>query len=438
MSSQASTPQSASKPQTGPIPSRDLLDVLENHDPMEDVHQRADRAQLEVMLTLIANEVESLCGAYYAHDDQHNGRFKRWGYNQGSIRIRSDRVRIQVPRVRDTETNQMHTLESYPKLRRATSKMEENLADKVFLGIHLRDYDRVSREFAESFGLSPATVSRAFQQYSAQVLKEFEERDLSQDTYVALLLDATWVQKKNILICIGVTVHGEKHVLGIVELSTENAEVISGFLLRLVDKGLRYSQGLLFVMDGSKGMKKAVQEVFGDDALIQRCIWHKRENVVDKIQGEEARKRLRNQLNKAYHQDGYAQAKPALNEIVEQLEMDGENAAANSLREGMEETLTLHRLGIGKELRKSLRTNNIMENLNRNIKERLARIRRWVSSDQCHRWIVMALIEAEKKLEDIEHTDQLAALQRALSEETSKAKLIPLGDPKKITNFNSE
>ena len=338
-----------------PIPTMQYIDLLRQHDPIEDVHGHANAAQKDVMLTVIAREVEYLCGERYAHDDQHGGRFKRWGFNDGSIKIRSERVPIRVPRVRDTETNRMHSLASYRKLRRPTKKLQKQLAEKVFLGIHLRDYDRVSREFAESYGLSASTVSRAFQEYSAQVLSEMEARDLSQDTYVVLMFDATNIQNKHILICTGVTVAGTKQFLGFVELSTENAEAITGFLMKLVDQGLRYEHGLLCVMDGAKGIKKAVQEVFGDYAQIQRCMWHKRENVVGKLQRKEDQGPLRREFNKAYNQETYAQAKQALDEILQGLEMEGQQAAANSLREGMEETLTLHKLGVGKELQQSLR-----------------------------------------------------------------------------------
>ena len=409
-----------------PIPTMQYIDLLRQHDPIEDVHGHANAAQKDVMLTVIAREVEYLCGERYAHDDQHGGRFKRWGFNDGSIKIRSERVPIRVPRVRDTETNRMHSLASYRKLRRPTKKLQKKLAEKVFLGIHLRDYDRVSREFAESYGLSASTVSRAFQEYSAQVLREMEARDLSQDTYVVLMFDATKIQNKHILICTGVTVAGTKQFLGFVELSTENAEAITGFLMKLLDQGLRYAHGLLCVMDGAKGIKKAVQEVFGDYAQIQRCMWHKRENVVGKLQRKEDQGPLRKAFNKAYNQETYAEAKQALDEILQGLEMEGQQAAANSLREGMEETLTLHKLGVGKELQQSLRTTNMMENINRTIKERLARIRRWVDSDQCHRWVAMALVFAEEGLTKIEQPDQLAALQKALLEQIPKTELLSM------------
>ena len=306
-----------------PTPTLQYIDLLQQHDPIEDVHERANAAQKDVMLTVIASEVEYLCGKRYAHDDEHGGRFKRWGFNNGSIKIRSERVPIRVPRIRDTETNRMHSLASYQKLRRPTKKLQQKLAEKVFLGIHLRDYDRVSREFAESYGLSASTVSRAFQEYSAQVLREMEERDLSQDTYVMLMFDATKIQNKHILICTGVTVEGTKQFLGFVELSTENAEAITGFLMKLVDQGLRCAHGLLCVMDGAKGIKKAVQDVFGDYARIQRCMWHKRENVVGKLQRKEDQDPLRKELNQAYNQETYAQAKQALDEILQGLEMEG-------------------------------------------------------------------------------------------------------------------
>lgn len=401
----------------------DLEAMIQKQDLKQDLHDYLDEVQKLMAMEAIAQEVELLCGARYARDTVHGGRYKRWGTNPGSIKIRSERIPVQVQRVQDTETKQARPLRTYRLLHRPTEKQQEEVTERIFLGLKQRDYERVAREFADSFGLSASSVSRTFQAHSAQVLREFEERDLSQATYVALMLDATNFKDRHVLICVGITDAGDKQVLGFVELTSENAEAASGLLEDLVRRGLRYEQGLLCVMDGAKGLRKAVQQVFGDYVQVQRCTWHKRENVLGKLERQKDQAAVKRQLNEAYNQETYDEAKTCLMSICEALQCEGHQRAANSLLEGMEETLTLHRLGVDKELRRSLRTTNIMEHLNSQLKASLRRIKRWVHSDQCHRWVAMALKEAEPRLKPIEHQDQLRALSATLLEQVQKQQL---------------
>jgi len=266
--------------------------------------------------------------------------------------------------------------------------------------------------------LSASTVSRIFQTRNKQILHDFEARDLSERRIVVVLMDATKIRNKHIMICVGVTETGTKIVLGFAELSTENAEAIEGLLARLIQRGLRYEQGLLFVVDGSKGIGHAITAVFGEYAHIQRCTQHKRENIKGHLHCENKKTSVARQLNKVYlGQYGYSQAKQELETIQEQLEKDGYMEAAKSLAEGMEDTLTLHRLGVQQNLRACLRTTNIMESLNA---ERYRKIRRWNHSEQCHRWVVLGLLEVENKMQTIPFTEELMELQKALMEQVSQ------------------
>ena len=396
---------------------------IQNWDVAQDLQQVLAQAQYRLALEIINAEVDALCGVRYEHDDLHGGRYQRWGTNPGSIKIRSERFPIRVPRVRDPESRQERPLQTYKAMRRPTAAQQEHLSDSIFLGLFQRDYERVNREFKESFGLSASSVSRTFQEYSATVLAQLEARDLSQDTYVVLMLDGTHLKGRQVMLCAGITEGGVKHTLGFAELATENADAVEGFLMKLVNQGLSYDQGLLCVMDGAIGIRKAVRRVFGDYAQIQRCTWHKRENVVGKIKKKKDQETLRRQLNNAYNQDTYEAAKEGLGSIYEALQTEGQHQAARSLMEGMEQTLTLHRLNVDKELRQSLRTTNIMEHLNSQINDSLHRIKRWVNSDQCHRWVAMALKEAEPRLNPIQRTDQLSALQETLREQVQKHRL---------------
>jgi len=296
------------------------------------------------------------------------------------------------------------------------------LVNLVFRGLSQRNYKQATRECAESFGLSAATVSRIFQVRTKQILHDFEARDLSEQKVVIVLMDATKIRNKHIMICVGITETGTKIVLGFAELFTENAEAIEGVLARLIQRGLRDDQGLLFVVDGAKGIHHAIAAVFGEYAHIQRCTQHKRENIKGYLRCENKKNSVARQLNKVYlGAHSYSEAKQELEAIREQLEKDGYTEAAGSLAEGMEDTLTLHRLGVHADLRACLRTTNIMESLNATVKERYRKIRRWNHSEQCHRWVVLGLLEVEKKMQTIPFTEELLELQKALLEQVPQS-----------------
>ncbi len=182
----------------------------------------------------------------------------------------------------------------------------------------------------------------------------------------------------------------------------------------LNNRGLCYDQGLLCVVDGAKGLYKAVKDVFGDYTQVQRCTWHKRENVVSKLTKKEDAPKVRRKMQEAYREDTYDDAKAGLETLRDDLEEQGEEAAARSLEEGMEETLTLHRLGVADTVGCSLLTTNIIENVNGQLANRTRRIRRWVHSDQRHRWVAMAMLETEPRLCKLSCTKHLPKLQKAL------------------------
>ena len=148
------------------------------------------------------------------------------------------------------------------------------------LGLSQRDYHRVARMCLDSFGLSASSVSRTFQESSAKTLEAFEQRNLASETYVALLIDGKYLQERRIVLCAGITAEGNKRILGFVETATENARPIADLLEDLIARGLRYDEGLLCVIDGAKGLRKAIKDVFGPYAQVQWCPWHNRENVV--------------------------------------------------------------------------------------------------------------------------------------------------------------
>jgi putative transposase len=217
------------------------------------------------------------------------------------------------------------------------------------------------------------------------------------------------------VIAVGVAQDGYKHLLGFVQTSSENERVISQFLGGLLDRGLDISQGLLSVIDGAKGLRAALRKTFRDRVLIQRCQWHKRENVVSYLaKGEQ--KYWRGRLQRAYQRPTYAEAKRELEKIRAELSNLNESAVA-SLDEGLEETLTLHRLGVFALLGKSLKTTNIIESINAQAEERCGKVDYWKNSNQKQRWLVAALLDIEPRLRRLAGYRHLPVMREAIMRE---------------------
>jgi transposase-like protein len=215
------------------------------------------------------------------------------------------------------------------------------------------------------------------------------ERDLSQEDIVAIFVDGKHFSKTDMVLALGISLSGTKIPLGFIETSTENATVCKEFFEGLIARGLSREQEMLFIVDGAKGLRKGIKQVFGSKAIIQRCQWHKRENVVSYLNKDLAA-RFRAKLQAAYEQPTYEKAKAKLMLIRKELSLINQSAVA-SLDEGLEETLTLHRLGVLKQLGRSFKTTNCIEALNRQIEIRTSRVSYWKNREQRQRWIAMAL-----------------------------------------------
>lgn len=357
-------------------------------------------------------EVEKLAGVRHAR--KSNGEAGcRYGTNPGSVRIGGQRLRIGVPRVRGADGE--IPLRGYQELHTGGGAVDDDLLRRVLYGISCGNYERAAAAIPGAIGLSGSSVSRSFVQASAAQLKAFQERDLSGEDVVALFLDGKTFAEATMVIALGVTMTGEKRLLGFIETNTENATALSSFLRSLLDRGLDISQGMLVIIDGGKGLRAAVRKVFAARALVQRCQWHKRENVVSHLpQRDQAAWRRR--LQRAMDRPTYAEARSALEHLV--AELDGINqSAAASLREGIEEILTLHRLGVFANLGRSFKTTNCLENVNGLVEERCAKVDCWKNSHQRHRWLATALLEIEPRLRTVCGHKHLGALRDALQRE---------------------
>ena len=300
------------------------------------------------------------------------------------------------------------------------------LLTRVLYGISCRNYEAAAAAILGAIGLSGSTVSRGFIQASAAKLRELQERDLSGEDVVAVVLDGKTFAEATMVIALGITMAGGKRFLGFVETDTENEKVLTPFLRSLVERGLDVSQGVLVILDGGKGLRSAVRKAFRDRALVHRCQWHKRENVVSYLAKTEQAS-WRQRLQRACNRPEYDEARAALETLHRELE-DRNQSAARSLAEGFDETLTRHRLGLYGVLGRSLKTTNCLESVNALVEERCAKVDHWQNSRQRHRWLATALLDIEPRLRKVmgyRHLPTLrlrAALKRELKIDTTTSK----------------
>ena len=371
---------------------------------------------LQAVQELLEAEVARLAGARHQRTGRQPG-LVRWGQQRGSIYLADQKLPLAHTRVRDRVQNQEVPLQSYQALQ-TPRQADAGLFRKVLLGLSCRDYAAAAEAVPPAFGVSASTVSRRFIQASAAQLQALQERDLAAYDVVALCLDGKTFAQDSMVIALGVTLTGEKVVLGFVQTATENERVCAAFLRQLVARGLRVERGLLCVLDGAKGLRAAVTSVFGARATVQRCQWHKRENVVAYLpKGQQDP--WRRKLQAAYDRPTYAEAKARLGRCRAELRLLNESAV-RSLDEGLEETLTLHRLGVFAQLGISLKTTNCLESLNSLVAQRVAKVDRWRTSDQKQRWLAAALLDIEPRLRRIKGFHALPLLRAALEREVQQ------------------
>jgi transposase-like protein len=362
---------------------------------------------LKAVNDVLQEEVTQLAGARYSR----GGGYARWGGQQGSVYLADQKVSVRVPRVRDTVRDQEVPLTTYAGLQNAR-RADDAALRKVLKGLSCRDYESCVDPVAQTFGLSASSLSRRFRRASGKKLQELSERDLSKYDVVGLFLDGKTFGDDEIVIALGVTISGEKVVLGFVQTATENELVCTQFLRSLIERGLDVSQGLLCVIDGSKGLRKAVDKVLASKVLVQRCHWHKRENVVRYLPaGRQAE--FRRKLQNGYQQPTYEKAKATLKKVRAELGTIN-RSAVSSLDEGFEETLTLHRLGLFEELGPSFKTTNCIENLNSLVGQRTNKIDCWRNSEQKHRWLATTVLEIEPRLRKVRGHRYLPRLRAVL------------------------
>lgn len=359
---------------------------------------------------LMQDEVKQLTNRKrYEHSEAENGLSPnyRWGSNTGSIRVSQEKVPVKVPRVYNSNTGQNISLESYNRLHTAEAD-EELVLNEMIYGVSTNDYKKVSNAFIDGFGLSRSAISSTFVEESSKRLEHFNGRNFDDHTFVALFIDGKYLAKQQIIIALGITEQGVKILLGLLQTTTENSLVIKDLLTNIVERGFKYDGALYCAIDGSKGIKKAVKETFGNTAVIKRCSWHKRENVLSYLSEKDALI-YKHKLNEVFNEPNYEKAKSKALQLAKELEKLNVHAA-NSLLEGLDEVLTLQRLGLFSKFSKSFSTTNIIENINSQLAKYIRNVKYWKTSDMRLRWCASALLEIEPRLRKVDNFKNLNLL----------------------------
>ena len=349
------------------------------------------QAGLQVVELLLEEEVRELVGERSQRLAERLAN--RWGKERGFCVVMGQKVPIERPRVRTTEDREVR-LGSYELFHRG-EPLTETVWEKLLLGLSTRHYGQAVRQFTEAYGLEKSAVSEHFIEASRAKLKQLMERRLDKLSLCALLIDATPFEGQQMVAALGISQDGRKTVLGLRQGATENATVVGELLGDLVSRGLDFSKPRLYVLDGGKALHAAVKNHAGEAAQIQRCQVHKRRNVLDHLPDDQ-KPLVATQLNAAYALEDYDAAKQALQGLHREL-MDLNPSAARSLGEGLEETLTVHRLRVPLQLRMTLANTNVIESAFSIVERVCSNVKRWHGGDQRERWVGSGLLVAEKQ-----------------------------------------
>ena len=367
-------------------------------------------AGLRMMLLAIAQEAEALTGA--RHQQSPDRQAHRWSREDGYVVVDGQKVPIERRRLRGKSGGEVR-LGTYELFQQARP-WEDEVWWKMLRGLTTRNYPLVTRSFANAYGIEKSATSERFIQASRNKLQQLMERPLGELKLCAILIDGTPFKGRQMIAAVGVGIDGIKTVLGLREGATENATVVRELLEELARRGLDFTTPRLYVLDGAKALSAAVKRHSGEAALIQRCQVHKRRNVLDQLP-DEYQPGIERKLLAAYAMVGEADARRALDQLHRELERINPSAA-RSLEEGMEETLTVHKLRMPEMLRKSLASTNIIESAFSIAEELCRRVKRWREGDHRERWAGSALLLAESKFRRVKGYKQIPKLMTTLAD----------------------
>jgi transposase-like protein len=373
---------------------------------------------LDVMGELVEAEVTELAGPKGRHDS--NRRAYRHGTEDGKVTLGGRRVAVRRPRVRSVAdadgVESEVALESYDTFA-SVDLLADHMVGAMLAGLSGRRYEQALEPVGETISeaasaTSQSSVSRRFVTATAARLAEFRSRPLDGRQWLIVFIDGFDFAGHTMVGALGVTSDGTKVPLGVVEGSTENATVVRHLVTGLRDRGLDATGGVLFVLDGGKALRRAVLDVFGDQAVIARCRVHKERNVLDHL-AEAERPWVRRKLRAAWANPNAAEAEAALKALAARLEKVNPDAAA-SLREGLTETLTVTRLGVTGSLLKTVMSTNPVESMIEIVRANAHNVKRWRGGDMRLRWAAAGMLAAADQFRRVKGYRQLPGLAATL------------------------
>jgi transposase-like protein len=372
---------------------------------------------LKVAQCLLADEVAQRCGK--RHERVADRSATRFGQQRGFITIAGQKVSIDKPRVRSTDGRGEVELERY-QLLQSPAALPQAALDHLVNGVSTRRYEQVVQLARAGFGVKKSSVSRGFVRATAAQVAQLAERRFDDERFAVIFIDAQPYAGEMMVAALGITAAGEKRLLGLRQGATENATVVTSLLEELRERGVKTDEPTLFVLDGAKALHAAVIRVWGKFAVIQRCQVHKRRNVAAHLP-EKHHEELASRLHAAYQEKNATQARTLLLATVKWLRTISPAAAA-SLEEGLDETLTVARLGVPELLRKTLATTNPIESAFSVAQSVTRRVKRWRDGDMRQRWCVAGLLDAERRFNRIKghkHMPQLISALDRLTQTTA-------------------
>lgn len=369
-----------------------------------------------VLMAMQETDREVLCGPKGRHDPQRSA--SRGGSTPSRVALGGREIDIPRLRARGAEGELQ-----LPSFQWAADRdpLNEHTLSMIAAGASMRQYARTLDPLPEGVGesgVSKSAVSRRFVALSTRQLGEFLSRPLDPGDWRVVYIDGKVFAEHCVLIALGVQADGTKQVLGLREGATENARVVKALIGDLVERGLSTERPLLFVIDGAKALRKAIRDVFGDYGLVQRCQVHKRRNILAHLP-EALHASVERTLRDAYGSDSVSLARRRLERLASSLEREHPGAAA-SVREGLEETLTVLRLGVSGTLRATLSTTNPIENLNSVVERYTKNVKRWRGGQMIERWVAAGLLDAEKRFRRVRGYRDLVHLTAALDAQVNQ------------------
>ena len=385
---------------------------------------------LATLAGMLEEDATRVCGPRYRRADGRDGH--RWGRTTGKLGFHGGKVEIERPRVRTRDGGENSGEVTLPSWEAALS---EDLLGKwalnlMLINVSTRKFGRAVRlpegdvPAPNGVGVSKSAVSRRFVALSAERMKQWMAADLSSLDLLIVQIDGIHIDRDLMLLAaVGIDGNGEKHPLGVIEGASENTAVVQALLDNLIGRGLDPAVCRLFIIDGAKALSKAIRNTFGRHTPIQRCQVHKARNITERL-ARPLQAGVRKALRQAWELDDTDKAERLIRNLARRLEQDAPGVSA-SILEGLDEILTVTRLGLPVELRRSLACTNIIENMNGTIRQVCRNVKRWRNASMALRWTGAAMLEAAKGFRRLKAHRQLPILRAALADHQARHVINP-------------